>query len=235
MPRWWAVAGLSMVTGLPSKWIVPDVGGKTPDKILIRVDLPAPLSPTMATTSFALTSMSTSVSAATAPNVLLTDRRERTSPSGSSRIAPAGIVAWVVISLLTSFSIERATPSPLFGRRRRSYRALADAQLLALSLIWAGAEVGGFHKATIDHFFLQVVLSDHCRGEQPRRRVEQRCLACRGLALGKGVRGFGGRLGHDIDRLGDRVVLITCDDPLQRCQLGVITGDRWHRIDPGRL
>ena len=63
-------SGRSSVTGLPWKSIVPEVGWCTPASTLTSVDLPAPLSPTSATTSPAWTSRSMSVSADTAPKFL---------------------------------------------------------------------------------------------------------------------------------------------------------------------
>ena len=74
MPRSCATAGLVMSTAAPSKSIDPDSGAKTPESTLTSVDLPAPLSPTSATTSPASTQKSTSVSALTARNRLLMPR-----------------------------------------------------------------------------------------------------------------------------------------------------------------
>ena len=53
----------------------PEVGAWTPARTLTSVDLPAPLSPTRATTSPARTSRSMSVRAETAPNCLQMPRR----------------------------------------------------------------------------------------------------------------------------------------------------------------
>src|SRR5512132_2241431 len=57
-----------MWTGFPSKRISPLSAVLIPATHLIRVDLPAPLSPTSAITSPWRTSKSTSVSACTEPN-----------------------------------------------------------------------------------------------------------------------------------------------------------------------
>src|SRR2546423_9068338 len=57
-----------MTTGFPSKRISPLSGLWMPATHLIRVDLPAPLSPTSAMTSPSRTSKSTSASACTDPN-----------------------------------------------------------------------------------------------------------------------------------------------------------------------
>src|SRR5699024_3492950 len=60
------------------KVMVPESAACTPASIFTSVDLPAPLSPTTATTSPAATSRSTWVRAATAPKDLLTPRRVST-------------------------------------------------------------------------------------------------------------------------------------------------------------
>ena len=66
------------LTGLPSHSMTPSSSGFTPAIALTRVDLPAPLSPTRATTSPAWISSSTSVSAWTAPKRLETPRNAST-------------------------------------------------------------------------------------------------------------------------------------------------------------
>src|SRR4051794_3555457 len=78
MPSACASCGLVIVAGRPSNVIVPESAACTPASTLTSVDLPAPLSPTSATTWPGPTSRSTSVSAATAPNVFETPRSERT-------------------------------------------------------------------------------------------------------------------------------------------------------------
>ena len=59
-----------MATGLPSIRISPSVGWCTPESVLIRVDLPAPLSPSRHITSPACTFMVTPFSAITEPKRL---------------------------------------------------------------------------------------------------------------------------------------------------------------------
>ena len=51
MPAWLASRGELNSTSLPSIMILPEVGLCTPERILIKVDLPAPLSPSSAWTS----------------------------------------------------------------------------------------------------------------------------------------------------------------------------------------
>src|SRR5215471_7457696 len=70
MPSACASCGLRMCTGRPSHSTTPESAGPTPAITLTSVDLPAPLSPTSATTSPAPTSRLTSVSASTAVLVM---------------------------------------------------------------------------------------------------------------------------------------------------------------------
>src|SRR5882757_6845349 len=85
--------------------MVPPSCGCTPDRILTSVDLPAPLSPTIATTSPACTSMSTPLSARTAPKRLLMPRSDRICSGGRPR-AGAEVngmgVPWLIGWLLDS-------------------------------------------------------------------------------------------------------------------------------------
>src|SRR5215203_2461196 len=67
-----------MCTSLPSNEIVPPSAGWIPAIVFTSVDLPAPLSPTSATTSPGRTSKSTSLSAWTGPKLLLTPFRAST-------------------------------------------------------------------------------------------------------------------------------------------------------------
>ena len=73
---------------------VPVSARCTPASTLTKVDLPAPLSPTIATTWPADTSRSTSVSAATAPKLLLIPRSDRTAVSvAASSLIPCSVHA----------------------------------------------------------------------------------------------------------------------------------------------
>src|SRR5215212_2098110 len=78
MPSATASVGLVIVTSRPSNEIVPESSGWMPAIVLTSVDLPAPLSPTRATTSPGRTSKSTLLSAWTGPKLLLTPFRART-------------------------------------------------------------------------------------------------------------------------------------------------------------
>src|SRR4051812_27590772 len=72
MPRAVASWGREIVTRSPPKRISPASGGWIPAIAFTRVDLPAPLSPTSATTSPSPTPKSTRSRAWTGPNLLLT-------------------------------------------------------------------------------------------------------------------------------------------------------------------
>src|SRR5579872_2694293 len=76
------------VTSWPSRMIRPVVGGWKPQMILIRVDLPAPLSPIRPSTSPRRRCMFTSTSAVTAPYFL-----EMCSTLSTSSSAPGGTAA----------------------------------------------------------------------------------------------------------------------------------------------
>src|SRR5689334_6195160 len=86
MPSARASSGESIVTSRPSKRISPASGGWTPASALTSVDLPAPLSPTSATTSPGNTVKFAPRSARTRPK-LLTMRRA--SSRGSAMSAPS--------------------------------------------------------------------------------------------------------------------------------------------------
>src|SRR5579884_3946528 len=72
MPARRASSGEVKCIGSPPNKIRPSVGAWTPEIHLIKVDLPAPLSPIMAVISPLRAQIVTSVSACTAPNHLLT-------------------------------------------------------------------------------------------------------------------------------------------------------------------
>src|SRR5919107_3270909 len=95
MPRALASFGLCTVTGLPSKRYSPESNSWLPAIPLIRVDLPAPLSPTSAVTWPRYASKSTSCRTCTAPKLLFTARSDRigsSSPTGGAVAVALGIV-----------------------------------------------------------------------------------------------------------------------------------------------
>ena len=84
MPRACAADGDGIVCSTPSISIRPESGASTPEITLASVDLPAPLSPTSATTWWAYTSRSTPTRASTAPNRRLICRRDSSGTRGLS-------------------------------------------------------------------------------------------------------------------------------------------------------
>src|SRR5208337_2190664 len=72
MPRDWARRGVRASTACPSTRISPLSRRCTPERILMRVDLPAPFSPTMAWTLPGARSRSTSCSTSTPEKLLET-------------------------------------------------------------------------------------------------------------------------------------------------------------------
>src|SRR3990170_7382073 len=73
MPSSWARCGVAMSTGCPSSRTRPCSRDRAPAKIFIRVDLPAPFSPTRAWTSPGNTSKETSSRARTPGKSLVMD------------------------------------------------------------------------------------------------------------------------------------------------------------------
>src|SRR5918993_5600486 len=79
-----AADGFPALTGAPEMRISPSVGSMTPAMLLINVDFPAPLGPTMQCTSPGITSKSTPPSART-PGYCLTTPRTSSTGAGMSR------------------------------------------------------------------------------------------------------------------------------------------------------
>src|SRR5215212_7482976 len=178
---------------------------------LMSVDLPAPLSPTTATTSPAWTSKSTSVSASTAPNRLVTPLSSRSGPSEAA-------VAVVTVAF-----------------------SLTDSVLRAGRLVGAGADVGGLPVAVLDDGVLDLVGGHRGDVDLERRDIGLAVVlriggVARLLALDEHHGPLGGLLGHRRDRLVDGHVLLAGEDPLDPGDLGVLACDRDRlRVDAGRL
>src|SRR4051794_10561429 len=151
-----------------------------PEIALIRVDLPAPLSPTRATTSPAPTSKSTSVSARTAPKLLLT-------PFSSSRGVFGPAAGCVAVTSVTSLLPLRRGPLRSlshFRDGRRDYfgvaaeRPCADhlhwllqAGLLAPCRVRLGADLCRRVQTVLDHGALYLVGRDRDRHQDHRRHL----------------------------------------------------------------
>src|SRR3954452_13798244 len=185
MPRCVASSGREMCTSRPSHSNVPESAGPAPEIVLINVDLPAPLSPTRATTSPAWTSKSTPPRACTGPKDLLTPRRRsRGVPCVFAVPAPA----WVSVAMVVSSS--------------------GDAGFLAAGGVGPGAHLRRRHEPVLEHRVLDVVLGDGDRVEPHRRDVRGAVVdlvvdhaARHGLALGQRRGDRGGVIGQRLYRL----------------------------------
>src|SRR5215207_300684 len=206
-----------MCTSLPSNEIVPPSAGWIPAIVFTSVDLPAPLSPTSATTSPGRTSKSTSLSAWTGPKLLLTPFR-----------ASTGVLPLAFIPRLLS---DARLGAPPIGAPPFSPRQLLDASLLAASGVLAGADLVHRPELVLDDRVLDVVLGDRHRGEQNRRNLLHPVvdLILRGrrvLARRQRHSELRRGLGLGLDRLVDGHVLLVDEDPLDGSELRVLPGRR---------
>src|SRR6478735_4587432 len=102
MPRALLSFGLCTVTGLPSKVYSPASKLWMPAMPLIRVLLPAPLSPTNAVTRPGRMSISTPRNTSTAPKLLLTARSESRGAVGSATgTGSAAVIVVIEVSTLS--------------------------------------------------------------------------------------------------------------------------------------
>src|SRR4051812_35521753 len=98
MPRAKASRGEENTVGSPSTAIVPSSGRSRPESILIRVDLPAPLSPSRQTTSPALTLIDTSARATTGPKYFDTERASTIGFAADAMVlVPSDVPAGVLV------------------------------------------------------------------------------------------------------------------------------------------
>src|SRR5258708_6882582 len=203
-----------------------------PEMILISVDLPAPLSPTSATTSPANTLNCTPSSAWTAPNRLLIPW------SSSSGVRPPALDgSRYGVAIAVGGLLDVPVTCRLLDRCRLAdgLVALADLghRVRTVELVLddgVGDRLGG---ATAGR-------GDRDRGQQDGRHVDgavvDLAIGRRLLALEQRARQLGGLLGLGLDRLVHGHVLLAAQDPLDRGDLGVLAGDRpGLGIDPGGL
>src|SRR5215217_2367724 len=180
--------------------------------VFTSVDLPAPLSPTRASTSPARTSRSMFFNAWTAPKRLEMPRRD------STVVASTGWVGVGVTVMCRSVSCD-----------------LLQAGSGAGGLEGGRADVRHLVDAVLDDGVLDVGLGDRDRAED-RRRHAVGLGGGRGLlSVGQRDGALGGRLGLRLDLLVDGHRLVAGDDPLDRGELGVLTGDRRQRLDAATL
>ena len=107
----------------------PESGASTPEMTLASVDLPAPLSPTSATTSCACTSRSTPTSASTAPNRRVICRSDSSGTRG---------LALMHLTCSSVGHVPAVKPRPVSCVNRRPPSAPVSARLL----VGADHEVG---------------------------------------------------------------------------------------------
>src|SRR5665648_214154 len=174
---------------------------------LMSVDLPAPLSPTSATTSPASTSKSTPVRASRGPNRLLTPF--------SARRGGAVVVAFMAGTC--------SSPNPL----------LLNPGGLACCRVGAGADGLGRPEAVRDHGALDVVLGHGDRIQDDGVDVlgtvvhlGQRQARRRSLALGQRDGEHRSGLSLRLDRLVDGHELFAYENALDTGQFGVLASRR---------
>ena len=168
-------------------------------------------------------------------------RRDRAEVLGDAAQA-AGSVRPALLSASLDQSRHAGVPLPVRGSPGRTMPAgrsvgsiYCDAELLAAFGIAPVQSSAGGVDALVEDLGLDVLACDDRRHEELGRRVVERRLRLRRLALEQLHRDIGRRGRDDLGRLGDGVVLVARDDQLQRRDRRVVAGDRRHRIDAGRL
>src|SRR3954454_1633385 len=215
MPSRTASCGVCRVTCRPSHQASYESPGWMPAIALISVDLPAPLSPTRATTSPAPTSKSTSVRASTAPNLFVTPLTSRRGRSGAA-------VAEAVVTC-------------------SRFLVLLDAVLGAGRLVRTGADLRRLPEAVLDDRRLDLVRGHRDHGQLLGLDVDLAIVLGRGrvchlLAVDEGDCPRSGGVRKRLDRLVDVDVLVADEHPLDARNLGVLAGRRDRlRIDARSL
>src|SRR5665213_3983969 len=117
-------AGDANVTGCPLKRISPDVSLKTPANTLVRVDLPAPFSPSSAWISPGLRSKSTFLKAGILPKLFVPSRISRI--GATARHSEILFMGVLMLRMLFEPRLEQHPEHPdthehNFGETRRGY------------------------------------------------------------------------------------------------------------------
>src|SRR4051794_23341470 len=254
MPRSLASLGPCTLTGLPSNSYSPSSKAWMPAMPLIRVLLPAPLSPTSAVTLPGLTSRSTPRSTCTAPKLFWIPRRLSNGVVDAAGVGCSGAStdtgisssrwmarAWVPLEgdvkgargPVPVRTDPRAVSLPAASCRPR--RRLLDAVLGAGLGDRAGADVCSRRVAVADNRLDLVGRDPHRGGQRGRdvlaglgvgnRRGRQRAGRVL-VAVDQRDRQVGRRLGLQLGVLVDRAALEALQDVLQTLDGRVLTGDR---------
>src|SRR5215470_8892053 len=204
MPSLAASFGPWMCTSCPSNRIRPLSAAWVPATHLIRVDLPAPLSPTSAITSPERTSKSTPRNASTDPKLLKIPR--------SSSVGAA-------VAFTRGFYHDEGAPRGAFIVSGPNSRVL-----LAELLVIADADLAPLEEPVREELRV-VLLRDPDRGQQDRLRAADRAVDARDLlVLDDGNRGRGGGVRLQTDRLVDRAALPAGEDELDAGRRRVLAG-----------
>src|SRR3954452_5191239 len=230
MPSAAASRGVPSETGSPSKRTSPASEDWAPDRPLIRVDLPAPLSPTSAVTLPASTLMFTPLSTSTGPKLL---RMSRSSMIGTAtgRSSPVHRGLPVRQRLLVVAGTGRVDADRVARDRRPPGCpvVLLDALLRAERRDVALADVGDVGVPVVEDL-LHVVGGDDDRRLGDERRAVVGLLVHAGLVPVQQLDGEVGRgLRLELERLVDRAGLLAEQDVLQGGGAGVLAADR-HRL-----
>src|ERR1700742_2594446 len=192
MPRSVAAFGLCRWTGRPCQRIWPASGCQMPEIVLIRVDFPAPLSPTSAVTWPAGTVRLMSLRARTGPKFLPMPR------SSSRGVSPPERSAGLLVGAAGDGArppLAGRAPSAALGVVTKHVRSGADDGSaswrdvvgLAVCSVTPGAQLLGRHELVRDHGLV------HVGGGDPLRRQQHRRDSRLGLGVGGGAVGQRGR------------------------------------------
>ena len=210
---------------------------------LIRVLLPAPLSPTRAVTRPGVTSRSTPCRTWTAPKLLLMPRScssgaptallGRLGRARGQRRAPRLVVPGRRRPRRTVRDREWCPPP--IGRpgtavgataRRSRCRAAAYSPVQMSSAVWKPSAMTSLHVVDVDRLGRRRARTGRPSPASVSSTVPVARRRPRPRRLDQGDRQLGGRVGLDVGVLVDRHALRAGEDPLETLDAGVLTGDR---------